>query len=284
MRAGVNAEIDGESAVERTTSILAAACRTIARTGARKLNLSDVAREAGVSKALIHYYFDSREDLVARAYEFADRRARERIRAEIVGPESAAIRLSRLLLMYFTEGAEVREDWILWSELSASAVFEPELRPTMEASFAMWTAWMEALIQEALDDGSLLANTDKSEAALRLTALVDGLGSQVVRGLITHVRAREILNIALRRELGMTEPDHPAVPATGYLRLLASLTKHAISELETLADTPAERDSIRRVADLIDRVAGGVALLAQDGADATGASVGRRRARRTGSA
>jgi AcrR family transcriptional regulator len=258
---------DAKTGADRIADILEAACRAIARSGARKLSLRDVAREAGVSKALIHYYFKSREDLLAQAYLFADDRARRRVRAEVDALESAAVRLKRLLLLYFKDEPELREDWILWSELSASAVFDSELRSTMESSFATWTAWMEALIEDTIDEGLLNESTDPNETALRLTALNDGLGSLVVRGLISHTKAREILTHALERELRAPhagEKSQPSAldgrypaPATGYLRRLAALTQEAVGELESLASSTEEEKAIRTVTALIDRVGGG---------------------------
>jgi len=52
-----------------TRRILAAATRQIASGGAAALALSDVAREAGVSKALIHYHFRDKDTLLARLVE-----------------------------------------------------------------------------------------------------------------------------------------------------------------------------------------------------------------------
>ena len=255
----VNMTNDTQLLGERVTDILMAACRVISRTGIRKLNLGDVAQAAGVSKALIHYYFESREDVIVQAYEFADRRAQERVRTAVIGPESAAVRLKRLLLMYFQDDDSIKEDWIIWSELSASAVFEPKLRPAMETAFAKWTAWLEALIKEAIDDGSLSATTDVPEMALRLSALVDGLGSQVVRGLVSYARACEILTRGLERELDGSPQsgDIEATPATGYLRLLATLFSQGVGELDKLASTDIERDAIGRVCSLIAKVTGG---------------------------
>jgi AcrR family transcriptional regulator len=51
------------SATER---ILEAAARQIVRGGTSALALSDIARDAGVSKALIHYHFQDKETLLAR--------------------------------------------------------------------------------------------------------------------------------------------------------------------------------------------------------------------------
>ena len=60
---------------DRTADILEAACRVIAREGADGLRMGQVAREAGVSSALIHYYFATRADLLLRAFEHADEQA-----------------------------------------------------------------------------------------------------------------------------------------------------------------------------------------------------------------
>src|SRR6476660_8527731 len=54
---------------DRTADILEAACRVIAREGADGLRMGLVAREAGGSSALIHYYFATRADLLLRAFE-----------------------------------------------------------------------------------------------------------------------------------------------------------------------------------------------------------------------
>src|SRR5205823_792492 len=53
-----------EPTANRKHLILDAACRAIAATGAAAVRVSDVAREAGVSTALVHYYFPSRAEVI----------------------------------------------------------------------------------------------------------------------------------------------------------------------------------------------------------------------------
>src|SRR5207247_10463569 len=112
---------------------------------------------------------------------------------------------------------------------------------------------------------SLPAKTDPPEMALRLTAILGGLGSQVTRGLLTYARARKTLAGALDRELDTPGGPRQAatLPATGYLRVLATLVKQAVQELSPLAPSSAERNAIETVSELIDRVTGGAALVAQ---------------------
>jgi AcrR family transcriptional regulator len=56
----------GGDELSATRRILEAAARQIASGGAAALALSDVARDAGVSKALIHYHFHDKETLLSR--------------------------------------------------------------------------------------------------------------------------------------------------------------------------------------------------------------------------
>ena len=71
-------------ATVRAGEILEAACRVVARDGAHGLHMKAVAEEAGVSKALVHYYFATRQELLRRTFVHAeqhldrivDRRAR----------------------------------------------------------------------------------------------------------------------------------------------------------------------------------------------------------------
>ena len=61
-------------ATERSVRILEAACRVIVRDGAHGLRMAGVAKEAGVSKALVHYYFATRQELLRSAFAFSESR------------------------------------------------------------------------------------------------------------------------------------------------------------------------------------------------------------------
>ena len=85
---------------DRTADILEAACRVIAREGADGLRMGQVAREAGVSSALIHYYFATRADLLLRAFEHADEQADLTIDELIGDLPTGAAKLERVLIAY----------------------------------------------------------------------------------------------------------------------------------------------------------------------------------------
>ena len=59
---------------ETATHILQTAYRRLAIDGYARLNMHDVATEAGVNHALIHYYFRSKDQLVIAVLDEAGRR------------------------------------------------------------------------------------------------------------------------------------------------------------------------------------------------------------------
>ncbi|NUO62841.1 MAG: TetR/AcrR family transcriptional regulator [Gemmatimonadaceae bacterium] len=79
-------EPNGESAPAK---ILAAAARRVRDAGLVRLSMQDVATEAGVSKALIHYHFRDRDALLARLIEWLTERLLTRERAALDGCKPA---------------------------------------------------------------------------------------------------------------------------------------------------------------------------------------------------
>jgi len=233
-----NVESRGAWQADRRSRILEAACRAIAREGSRRVRLQDIAVEAGVSKGLLHYYAQSREDLLAEAYAYGDRRQRSRAQTEIAAIRDGADRLRRLLHLYFTKDAQVWEDWLLWSEFSASAVFDNSLQPAMKDSFASWLSWLEELVTRGLEDGSIVSNQRPDVMALKLTALVDGLGLQMVRGLINEQQAASTLDQTLE-DFGIAKAEGIAeAPTTFEVRSTLGQARQALRRLERLLEPP----------------------------------------------
>src|SRR5690348_16389689 len=115
------------AAADRKTEILEAACRVIARSGVRGLRIEELAREAGVSTALIYYYFEGRATLLKRALEYVSERAFAYTEPEPALTASAPARLEEILLREFQDSPIVYENSVVWGELWASAVFETDL-------------------------------------------------------------------------------------------------------------------------------------------------------------
>ncbi len=196
---------------DRTSELLDAACRVIARAGAARLRMSDVAQEADVSTALVHYYFATRPDLLRAAFLFADDRVDVYVDELIAGLDTAAERLERLLSVYVADSDELmRENSILWREMWSHAVFDDSLRAVVEESYDDWLDQVRTAIADAVAAGS--ARTDDVDGAShRLAAMVDGLSSRIALGMLTGPRAAELVRDALAMELHLHLPS----PHTG---------------------------------------------------------------------
>ena len=62
---------------ERRLEILAATCQVVIERGFAATRISDVAKQLNVSNSLIHYHFDSKESLLAAAFEYYARHDNE---------------------------------------------------------------------------------------------------------------------------------------------------------------------------------------------------------------
>jgi AcrR family transcriptional regulator len=186
--------------------ILAAAVSRIASDGIDDVRIARIAMDAGVSPALVHYHFDSRETLLAEALDYSYARAGDaRISSGELPAATHAERLRSMVGQCLPTTPELAEDWVLWVELWLRAVRHPELRPVAEELYGRLHDWFADEIQAGVDSGEFDSNPDVQAVADRTLALLDGFG---IRALIgdSHVpldRARAAVEESLARDLGL---------------------------------------------------------------------------------
>ncbi len=187
---------------ERRDAILDAAARVISRNGVRGLRVEQVAAEAKVSPPLLYYHFASRQGLIRAALERASERAPSAsLREAPADGTSGYAALESALLAELDEDRDVRDNAVVWGEVSASAVFDPELRDDVREVSATWSAEVSDAVRRGIDDGSIRPDVDADAAGQILTALVDGLCNRWLAGAIDRLAARKLLTNALRRTL-----------------------------------------------------------------------------------
>ena len=166
--------------------ILDAAVARIAADGIDAVRIARIAMDAGVSTALIHYHFETREALLAEALEHSFYRAGD-TRTE--GPQ----RLRDMIDQCLPFPGEQEQDWVLWVELWLRAVRHPELRPTAAQLYARMHEWFRDAIEAEYPDLDAAATAD------RILALIDGYGVRALLGdpAMPLQRAREEVWAAL---------------------------------------------------------------------------------------
>lgn len=181
----------------RLDAILEAACRVIARDGAHGLHMKAVAREAGVSKALVHYYVQTRHELLRQALAFADAQARGAVEEDLARLPDGRARLERMLVAYGTNAPILSESQALWNAAWGSLKLDDELAPAVRAGYRRWFDWIASLVEEGRQDGSLPPGLDVRETAVGLNALADGLSSLVDAGVVEAREAAELVQRAV---------------------------------------------------------------------------------------
>jgi AcrR family transcriptional regulator len=186
---------------ERVSAILDAACRVVVREGAHGLRMASVASEAGVSKALVHYYFSTRQELLRSAFAYAERRLNDSVDAELADLRTGAEKLERALLASLDADSHFGEQRALWNEVWSSLSFDDALRPLVDSHYRAWLDRLVALAEEGRADGSIRVAGALGDMVWRLGALADGVDSMLYLGLLDRERARELLGSGVRREL-----------------------------------------------------------------------------------
>ncbi len=192
--------------------ILEAACDRIASDGIDAVRIARIARDAGVSTALVHYHFETREALLGEALVHSFARAGDaRIFEEAADWRPPASHRERLAQMVDdclpAPERQLERDWVLWVELWLRAVRHPDLRPVAAELYARMRAWFGAEIEAGVRDGEF-PRRDSGVVADRLLAAIDGFGVRALLGdpAVPVERARAEVAALLDAELGMRDP------------------------------------------------------------------------------
>lgn len=190
------------SVAERREELLRAAIGQIEARGVAAVRIADVASALGVSNALVLYHFSTKEKLVAAAFTFAAEDDLGHLR-KLLGRRTTALRRLRSAVRWYAPTGPAK-GWRLWIEGWAAALRESALQEVTRDLDKQWKAAIAEVIAEGVAAGEFRC-PDPHGAALRLTALLDGLAVQLTSyaGAVSRARAQEWVDEALARELGL---------------------------------------------------------------------------------
>ncbi|HEV7419965.1 MAG TPA: TetR/AcrR family transcriptional regulator [Mycobacterium sp.] len=165
----------------RRIEMLRAAAELICERGFGDTRIADVAKRAGVSSALVIYYFGTRDRLLVDALRHSEEsfyEAAEKMLAEVT---SLRERLSLLIKWTCVPEAdnEIPGAWGLWFDLWAQAFRHDEVKAGRVELDARWRKMIVDAIKSAEASDELEVDVDARLFALEFSALLDGLSIQV---------------------------------------------------------------------------------------------------------
>ncbi len=161
----------------RRIQMLRAAAELVCERGFGETRIADVAKRAGVSSALVIYYFGTRDRLLVDALRYSEESFYEA--AETMLSEVTSLRERLSLLIRWTcvpeADGEIPGAWGLWFDLWAQAFRHDEVRAGRIELDARW----RRMIVDAVESAELKTKVDVRVFALTFAALLDGLSIQV---------------------------------------------------------------------------------------------------------
>jgi AcrR family transcriptional regulator len=186
---------------DKAQRIIEAMRASVGTRGAAGSTFDHVAREAGVSRGLLHYYFGSKERLLVEVVRH-DCEARiaamdERIaRAESADEIVAALVVG---LEEFIEG-EPGSQAVIYEMLSASRHSE-EIRAELAELYRRWRAHLADALRAKAREGVIGLEADPESVASMLFSLGDGFGIQVISDPDWDREAAFALGVTIARRL-----------------------------------------------------------------------------------
>ncbi|MFI8103195.1 TetR/AcrR family transcriptional regulator [Streptomyces sp. NPDC086023] len=168
-----------ERALETRERILKAACEVIAEIGFENISMRKVAEHAGVSKALLHYHFDTREKLFAEAMTHSFAQTGTDTEDGTAAGLPAAVLLARILRSMLPTDEELRQDWKLWQELWVRAQRDRAARHLAVDLYDQLHSWVTGAVERGIASGEF-KQCDVAALGTLVLALCDGLGIRVM--------------------------------------------------------------------------------------------------------
>jgi AcrR family transcriptional regulator len=205
-RAADEAETHG-TADQRRAQMLHAALDVISERGYADTRIADVAERAGVSPALVIYYFKTKDQLLTEAIRYYEEHWYSVGQRRMADMTTAAARLEEIVAMSCLEEADPdpRGSWTLFLDFWAQAARNPEVGSVRQKSDERWRDQIAELVMAGQAAGEF-RQVDPQSFAITLSTLLDGLTIQVALNdpVVDSVRAFELSMAFVAGQLGFS--------------------------------------------------------------------------------
>ena len=163
--------------VDKRALILNAAERCLRENQLSKLNIRDVAKEAGVSLGSVHYYFSSKEHILMEIFRLFVGRVMEATLARSKDADPKQIIID-FVDGFFTELANDPGACHIFIDLWANVVKYKELNGLLHKYYRKSLDWLTNLIKKGKEQG-IFKVENPAQVAVQIIAIIDGLKVQI---------------------------------------------------------------------------------------------------------
>lgn len=185
---------DGEVLAPKQAHLIRSAYKVMGRKGLSHLSLQDVADEAGVSKAILPYYFESKENLILLTMRWVLARVAQRIREAIAEADTAEHKVEAMIDAIFVGPESNRRFYLVFFDFLGYAARNDRFGDVSATFHEICNSLYAEVIQLGQDEG-VFGGRDAREAATVVRALVDGLFTQWIQDRNwenAHAECREV--------------------------------------------------------------------------------------------
>jgi AcrR family transcriptional regulator len=180
MEAATNVDAARRLEGEKARRIIAAMRQSVGTRGAAGSTFDHVAREAGVSRGLLHYYFGSKERLLVEVVRH-DGEVRNRNMDERLAKAHTLDEIVDALVTGFEEflGDDPASQAVIYEMLSASR-HSDEIRAELAELYRQWRERLAGWLRTKEREGVIQLQAEPEAVASMLFSLGDGFGIQVL--------------------------------------------------------------------------------------------------------
>lgn len=171
----------------RRRDIASAAWPLFTENGYQPVKIADIAREAGMSSAAVHYYFHSKNDIFLATLDLCSEQAAAR-RACVTGIADPAERLLRFAQVQLDGSREATREWTTWAQFWSSSPTFADAKQATAVAYSRWQEQLRAIVLEGMAAGRFTA-TDPDDMINAVTAMIDGLGVRMLAGMLSPTDA-----------------------------------------------------------------------------------------------
>jgi AcrR family transcriptional regulator len=191
---------------DRRATMIRAAYKVMARDGVHRVPLQQIATEAGVSKGLLIYHFQTKDGLVLAALEWVLEATEGRIRRRLAESKDPARAISDVIDAIWVNPEANRDFFRFYLDGVEHQARSPEFDEFADKGRSIMNAFYRELIVAGVDDGVLQVD-DPTVAAIQMRAVIEGMFLQWLQTSnwrADHPGYREHCRQALLRVLGAT--------------------------------------------------------------------------------